>query len=554
MTTRQVVLATSLLLTPCPARAQATLPLQHTLQPTVPAITAADLTTRLYILADDSMQGRRTGEPGNLKATAYIERELRRLALTPAGDSGGYFQTLPLVRHAVSDRSSLTVEGQALQLGTDYGPFALWPTPPLTDVQVIYGGDVDRPGLTAEQARGRFVVLTTAKSSALRGTRPPGGPDSPLAGAAGVGIVAIHLLAPDVLAQFGTSIGFPPAGAQAGRQRRPMLLLSAHAAELLLGAPPKAVQVGATGKTVRGQILYEDSPAPAPNVVAILPGSDPKLSREYVALGAHSDHVGAGRPMDHDSIRAYNAVMRPQGARTRDEARPTAEQQARIRVVLDSLRRLNHDRPDSVFNGADDDASGSVALLEIAERLATQQPRPRRSILFVWHTGEELGALGSKWFMEHPTVPRDSIVEQLNLDMIGRGGASDIPGGGPDFLMLIGSRRLATELGDIVEAVNRGEPRPFRLDYRYDAPGEPQQIYCSGDHASYARRGIPVTAFSTGLHRDYHQVSDESEYIDYAHLAGITRLVHDVALRVADLDHRLVVDKPKPDPTAPCVQ
>ncbi|HSQ30973.1 MAG TPA: M28 family peptidase [Gemmatimonadaceae bacterium] len=151
-------------------------------------------------------------------------------------------------------------------------------------------------------------------------------------------------------------------------------------------------------------------------------------------------------------------------------------------------------------------------------------------------------------------APRDSTVAQLTLDMIGRGGASDVPGGGPDFLQLIGSRRLSTELGDIVEAVNRGQPRPFRLDYGYDAPGEPQRIYCSGDNASYTRLGIPVTAFFTGLHRDYHQVSDEPEYIDYAHMAGITQLVHDVALRVADLDHRLVVDKPKPDPSAPCVQ
>ena len=552
MKTRPVVLAASLLLAPCAAAAQATLPLRHTPGPTVPAITAADLTTRLYILADDSMQGRRAGEPGNLKATAYIEREVRRLGLMPAGDSGGYFQVLPLVRHAVSDQSSLTVDGRPLQLGTDYGPVGLWPTPPL-DLQVIYGGDVAGPGLTAEQAQGRFVLLTTASLSTLP-RRPPAGPGTPLAGAAAIGIAAIQPLPPDVLAQQGRFIGFPPAGASATRQSRPMLFLSTRAAEVLLGAPLAGAQVGAAGKTVRGQILYEDSPAPAPNVIAILPGSDSKLRHEYVALGAHSDHDGAGRPMDHDSIRAYNTIMRPQGGRSRDETPPTAEQQARIRVVLDSLLRVNPDRPDSVFNGADDDASGSVALLEIAEGFAMQQPRPRRSILFVWHTGEELGILGAKWFMEHPTVPRDSIVAELNLDMIGRGGASDVPGGGPDFLQLIGSRRLSTELGDIVEAVNRRELRPFRLDYAYDAPGEPQRIYCSGDNASYSRRGIPVTAFFTGLHRDYHQVTDESEYIDYRHLAGITQLVHDVALRVANLDHRLVVDKPKPGPNSPCVQ
>jgi Peptidase family M28 len=138
--------------------------------------------------------------------------------------------------------------------------------------------------------------------------------------------------------------------------------------------------------------------------------------------------------------------------------------------------------------------------------------------------------------------------------MIGRGGAQDEKGGGPGYVQLIGSRRLSTELGDLVEAVAKTEPMKFHFDYQFDANGHPQQYYCRSDHYEYARYGIPITFFSTGGHRDYHQVTDEPQYIDYDQLTGVARLVHDVALRVANLDHRVVVDKTKPNPKAQCVQ
>jgi len=151
-------------------------------------------------------------------------------------------------------------------------------------------------------------------------------------------------------------------------------------------------------------------------------------------------------------------------------------------------------------------------------------------------------------------VPRDSIVAQINIDMIGRGGAGDTPGGGPSHLLLVGSRRLSTELGDLVEAVNNRRQRRLALDYSWDAPGHPQGIYCRSDHAMYARYGIPVVFLFTGLHGDYHQVTDEPQYIDYPRYASITQFVHDVAVEVANRAARPVVDKPKPDPTAACVQ
>jgi Zn-dependent M28 family amino/carboxypeptidase len=169
--------------------------------------------------------------------------------------------------------------------------------------------------------------------------------------------------------------------------------------------------------------------------------------------------------------------------------------------------------------------------------------------------GEEIGLVGSDWFTKHPTVARDSVVAQLNLDMVGRGSAGDLPGGGPTYLQLVGTRRLSTELGDLIETVNTMRQSPFRFDYTFDAPGHPENIYCRSDHWSYARYGIPVAFFTTGLHADYHQVTDESQYIDYPHMAAVTQLVHDVALAVANADKRPVVDKPKPSgPNAVCRQ
>jgi hypothetical protein len=119
---------------------------------------------------------------------------------------------------------------------------------------------------------------------------------------------------------------------------------------------------------------------------------------------------------------------------------------------------------------------------------------------------------------------------------------------------VIGVRRLSTEYGDLFESVNARQPAPFKLNYTYDAPGHPLQYYCRADHFSYARYGIPSVAISRGEHLDYHQVTDEAQYIDYAALARVSRFSYDVALAVANLDHRPKLDKPKQDPKTPCRQ
>jgi hypothetical protein len=295
--------------------------------------------------------------------------------------------------------------------------------------------------------------------------------------------------------------------------------------------------------------------APARNVIGVIPGSDPALRGEYVAITAHNDHVGFNHsPVDHDSLRAFNAVVRPLGADSPPRA-ATPVEAAQIARIIDSLRKLRAPRLDSIRNGADDDGSGTIALIEIAQTLMHSGARPKRSILLVSHTGEEKGLLGSDWYTDHPTVPIDSIVAEFDVDMIGRGAATDIKGGGPTYLEVVGLRRLSKEFGDWVEAANAREPLPFVFNYEYDAPGHPDQYYCRADHYSYARYGIPSVSLSRGEHRDYHQVTDESQYIDYPDYARLTRMVLDAAVFVANADHRPRLDVQKPaNPHVPCRQ
>jgi hypothetical protein len=321
----------------------------------------------------------------------------------------------------------------------------------------------------------------------------------------------------------------------------------------LFGKPLDALRPGDATPPLEGEVRFQGVDLGATNVVAILEGSDPARKGEYVALGAHNDAIGIVPAVDHDSLRAYNTIIRPRGAN--DPARPpTPEEAAKIRALLDSLRKIRPARMDSIVNGADDDGSGSMGLLEIAEAAARADHRPPRSLLFVWHTGEESGLQGSRWFTDHPTVPRDSIVAQVNIDMIARGGPADEKLGGPGYIQAIGTRRLSTELGDLAETANREGKYGLVFDYSYDADGHPDNFYCRSDHYMYARYGIPIAFFSTGGHRDYHQVTDEVQYLDFTKYTTVTRFVSDLALRLAALDHRPVVDKPKPDPEAPCKQ
>jgi Peptidase family M28 len=572
VTSLQTLRRTGALLLALPAALAAQqqhLPLKHRAQPTVAAISAPDLMTRLYIFADDSMQGRETGTVGHLKSTAYIAAQVKAMGLKPAGDNGTYFQNLPVFQRSLDPTSAISVAGTRLAAFRDFvaSPGRGGDPRSIDGAQVIFGGEQGDTTnqLTADQVRGKLVILTARSGGRGRGFGFRGrgrGGANPMADAAGIATVetgdawtaAVRSARPRPGNVIFRNPDAPPAPEAAAT-----LTISAHAAQMLLGVPVAQATKGMAGKTVSGNPRFAEKPAPARNVVAILPGSDPARRGEYVAIGAHNDHIGIrqGPPVDHDSLHLYNAARYAiTGMLARGE-RPTAEQQQAVENIhlnLDSIRKLRPVRRDSISNGADDDGSGSVSVLEIAEAFAKGTIKPKRSIIFVWHVGEEKGLWGSSWFTDHPTVPRDSIVAQLNIDMDGRGDAQDLPVGSPTYLQLVGSHRLSTELGDMVESVNTAESMPFAFDYRYDAPGQADNIYCRSDHYNYARFGIPITFFTTGLHGDYHQVTDEPEYIDYPHMARVSQLVFDVAVRVADLDHRVKVDGVVPaDPHQRCV-
>ena len=323
----------------------------------------------------------------------------------------------------------------------------------------------------------------------------------------------------------------------------------------MLGVPLANLAPGACGRTVSGKLVSAEKPSDHPeyarNVVAILRGSDPALRATYVAIGAHNDHIGTRpNPVDHDSLEAYNkalyAMKMADGKTIR--ATTTAMRDSALKMVnmAEIRKKFGPARMDSVSNGADDDGSGSMAVLEIAEAMSMAPQKPKRSIIFVWHTGEESGLQGSAYFTKHPTVPRDSIVAQINIDMIGRGRADDLPGGGPDYLGVVGSNRLSSDLSRLVTAANVKQKSPLKLDYEFDdstAWDGYNNIYGRSDHANYARYNIPIAFFFTGLHRDYHQLTDEPQYIDYPHYSRITNYIRDLMVDVGNAPHRPKLDK-----------
>jgi peptidase M28-like protein len=718
-------------------------PLQHPPKPTSAAITAEELRTRLYIFSDDTMQGRQVATVGNMKGTAYIASELRRLGVEPGGDNGGYFQRLPYVHRMFTDQSTISAGTSTLALNSDFAiaPGAHAPKE-WSGVVAIYGG-VDGDTLhqiTAAQAAGKFVILSPGAAAPGGGrgfgggfgggnVAPlPAGCPEPVTGgrggggrgganavsqpsaeslerfadAAAIALVDLDALsagqranvsdplaatsvgggrggaadpatmavaavatpnpafkatAGDMVVTNGNQIavvrggmlvsGVLPAGwtpetvkqkadsmsrksadstalvmerrdtvvaaarrllaanshagsamfeghaialdssqivalacaptaagrggingrggaanGRGGRQggagaaEAPTTVhLTSAAAAKLLGGNVDATQVGATGGTVASHLDYVETPSDwARNVVGIVRGSDPKLAGEYVAIGAHNDHNGIrpGGHIDHDSLKAWNDEnLRLQLQVVKGDLRAiTPAQRAAIHVNMDSIRRLHPvARIDSVQNGADDDGSGSMGVLEIAEAVAKMPVKPKRSIIFIWHTGEEAGLLGSSYWTANPTVPIDSVVAQINIDMIGRGRAEDMVGGGPNYLGAVGSKRLSRDLNKQMLAVNAAEPatRKLRIDYRFDdatlgtsVDGKPvswpgyNNIYGRSDHANYANKCVPIVFFFTGLHGDYHQNTDEPQYIDYPHYSLITNYIRDLLVAVAN--------------------
>ena len=548
------------------------LPREHPPQPTVAAITAGDLATRLFIIADDSMRGRESGDIGNVMVTNYIASEFRRLGLTPAGDSGGWFQTIPYMSGSFEGTPTLSFGTQGLVAWQDFAPLApigqadFSTTFTQTNVPTLFIGRWGDTTVAIDPAKAKGAILVArapvtaagAVITAFWNVRDPRIDALRLNG----GIAGVIVIAPrPQVNAIANTFRQPREGMRpenAGTGPAGFVVLDSTVKGSLFPQPIDSILPGTMGAPLNAshRYVYRPAGAPARNVIAILPGSDPALRNEYVVVGAHNDHDGIGpQALDHDSLRAANMVLRPIGANTAARA-PNANEAAQIQQLLTAARaaRGGAIRRDSIFNGAIDDGSGTVILLEIAEYLASR-PHPKRSVLFVSHTGEEKGLLGSRWFTDHTTVPRDSIIAAFNMDMPAGNRMKDWEPGVPYFVQLIGSRRLSTQLGTTIDSINGSYGRDsLAIDYSYDAAGHPLNRYCRSDHFSYARYGIPITYFSLGYSPDYHMVSDEPQYVDYDHSAKVGNFVRDIVVASANRMQKYVVDGPKQDPRLPCRQ
>src|SRR5262245_37814513 len=293
------------------------------------------------------------------------------------------------------------------------------------------------------------------------------------------------------------------------------------------------------------------------NVVGLIEGTDPQLKSTYVLFGAHLDHVGysqtgAGRGGSPDGCRRRSpAAQAAVTAAGRTVQRPTPPPRGGPggppaappggRGAAQPANLLPFDQRDFISNGADDDGSGSVSELAVAKAFATG-PKPKRSLVFVWHAGEESGLYGSRYNADFPVVPLDKIQAQLNMDMVGRDDCNNIEGDFTNTVFIVGADRISTDLHNLIIQTNGTLNRPLALDYELNDVNDPENVYTRSDHYSYAQKGIPIAFFTTGLHPDYHRITDTVEKIQFPKMARIAQLVYEVGFSLADTARTLERD------------
>ena len=543
------VLLTSVLVISLPGHAQQRKPKAKKVAPVSVAtqrgtdtITAAQLQDYLTFIASDEMEGRDTPSRGLDTTAKFLATNLSRWGFKPAGDAGTFFQRIELRRErADGGQTKVEYNDRTLNSGVDYIP--LGGSGVITGPLVFAGNGwfVKSKNLDPYKDVDPTGKIAIVFGSPATGLPPRGITQADLAGKSGEdwisaveyakkrGVLALVYI-PEV--QFLTSwestrrrvmergstvvAKFQPQAANP----LPSIVISPETANALFAGEttpasrlytayygpglPNSFALNAQKKLTLN-LAARTEMIPTQNVVAVWEGSDPVLKSEYVAIGAHYDHVGI--------------------------CAPTAA--------------------DSICNGADDDGSGTTAMLGMAEALAKAPVRPKRSVLFVWHCGEEKGLWGSRYFTDYPTVALDHIVTQLNIDMIGRSKKEgdtnprnkDLTG--PNDIYVIGSTMMSTELGEIVETVNKSYLN-LGFNKKYDDPGDPERFFYRSDHYNYAKKGIPIIFFFDGVHEDYHRPGDSADKIDYQKMEKVARTIYMTLWEVATRPTRPKVDKPLP--------
>lgn len=441
------------------------------------------------------MRGREGGTLDEMNASMWIAERARQAGLEPAGDNGTYFQFFPLERYRVSPSSVVTLGGKTLRMGRDVVP----------DNTVL--ADVDAPVIVA-QADALAGVAMAGKALVVRYVPPPApaaGPNqsSPnqasglrtwlrgvqRAVAAEKPAAIIAIVADEFRDQWDrTAYTFPrgtyaldPDGTAEPRvptRGVPVLYIK----ESALGGPL------ASDARLTASIFTDSFQYPSVNIIAKVPGRDPKLRSEYVLYSAHQDHDGVRYPVNGDAI----------------------------------------------WNGADDNATTAVALLAIGRAVVAAPGK--RSSLFIWHGSEERGLMGSRWYVKHPTVPLKSIAACLNGDMIGRND--------PDTAGLLGAEgphRNSPELVKMALAANEAATK-FKVDSSWDDPQHREGWYYRSDHLPYARMGVPALFFTTLLHADYHTPMDNPDRIDLAKLTRMTKWMYATGRAVSEAAAAPAVD------------
>ncbi|MCS5491941.1 MULTISPECIES: M28 family metallopeptidase [Algoriphagus] len=458
-------------------------------------ITADDLKEYLTFLASDEMRGRDTGSPEGLIAANYLADFYKELGLTGPVD-GSYFQQVPLVSSKF-EKVTLKVGKTNLVENEDFVFTGDGDMKKAAKTDLVFLGLVNDENLAKVDVTGKLVGIWAV------GERSNGLINKVMdAGAAGVVIVSMEGQAnfDRIANRYKSLAGRGRIGFEREISQRPVFMVSSDKMGELFGTPVEELKEAAKSnpesiKSQKASYLVQKSvtPVEAYNVMGFLEGTDKK--DEVLVISSHYDHVGVSS---------------------------TGE----------------------IFNGADDDGSGTVSVMEIAQAFATaakEGHRPRRSILFLNVTGEEKGLLGSQYYSENPIFPIENTVNNINIDMVGRIDYEYQNAENKDYVYVIGSEMLSTDLKKINE-YNNITYTDLILDYRYDAEDDPNRFYYRSDHYNFAKFNIPVIFFFNGVHDDYHQVTDTVDKIEFPLMTKRAHLIFHTAWDLANREKRTRVD------------